>query len=138
MSSLVLELHQGEWMILNGASIRFRTRSRIELADKARFLFGRQIMAPHQANSPARRIYLALQSAYIGGDLPADVALEAALGFVLEFKSGTTPGTCHGALDQAMMAASRGEFHKALKLTRTVIDRENENIAFEQSVHAAT
>ena len=68
MSNLVLELRQGEVMIVNGAPIRFRTRSRIELTAKARFLFGKQIMPPDQADSPARRIYFALQSAYIGNE----------------------------------------------------------------------
>ena len=68
MSNLVLELRQGEMMIVNGAPIRFRTKSRIELTAKARFLFGKQIMAPDQADSPARRIYFALQSAYIGSE----------------------------------------------------------------------
>ena len=60
MSSLVLELRQGEVMIVNGAPIRFRTKSRIELTAKARFLFGKQIMPADQADSPARRIYFAL------------------------------------------------------------------------------
>ena len=68
MSNLVLELRQGEMMIVNGAPIRFRTKSRIELTAKARFLFGKQIMPPDQADSPARRIYFALQSAYIGSE----------------------------------------------------------------------
>jgi flagellar biosynthesis repressor protein FlbT len=68
MSNLVLELRQGEMMIINGAPIRFRTKSRIELTAKARFLFGKQIMAPDEADSPARRIYFALQSAYIGAE----------------------------------------------------------------------
>ena len=51
MSNLVLELRQGEMMIVNGAPIRFRTKSRIELTAKARFLFGKQIMPPDQADS---------------------------------------------------------------------------------------
>ena len=68
MSNLVLELRQGDMMIVNGASIRFRSKTRIELAAKARFLFGKQIMPPDSADSPARRIYFALQTAYIGTD----------------------------------------------------------------------
>jgi flagellar protein FlbT len=68
MSTLVLELRQGEMMIVNGAPIRFRSKSRIELTAHARFLFGKQIMSPDEVDSPARRIYFALQSAYIGDD----------------------------------------------------------------------
>ena len=63
-----LELRQGEVMIVNGAPIRFRRKTRIELTAKARFLFGKQIMSPEEADSPARRIYFALQTAYIGYD----------------------------------------------------------------------
>ena len=66
MSTLVLELRQGDMMIVNGAPIRFRNRARIELTARARFLFGKQLMTPEMANSPARRIYFALQTAYIG------------------------------------------------------------------------
>ena len=35
MTNLVLELHAGEAIIVNGASFRFRTRSRIELTTRA-------------------------------------------------------------------------------------------------------
>ena len=49
MSTLVLELRQGDMMVVNGAPIRFRNRTRIELAAKARFLFGKQIMPPEAA-----------------------------------------------------------------------------------------
>jgi hypothetical protein len=80
MSTLVLELRQGDLMVVNGAPIRFRNRTRIELAAKARFLFGKQIMAPDGANTPARRIYFALQTAYIGGDEEREPGLAAARG----------------------------------------------------------
>ena len=53
MSTLVLELRQGDMMVVNGAPIRFRNRARIELTAKARFLFGKQIMPPEQAITSA-------------------------------------------------------------------------------------
>ena len=65
-------------MIVNGAPIRFRTKSRIELTAHARFLFGKQIMPPEEADTPARRIYFALQSAYIGTDEERAPGLAAA------------------------------------------------------------
>ena len=55
MSTLVLELRQGDMMVVNGAPLRFRNRARIELAARARFLFGKQIMPPEAADTPARR-----------------------------------------------------------------------------------
>jgi flagellar protein FlbT len=93
MSTLVLELRQGDLMIVNGAPIRFRNRARIELAAKARFLFGKQIMAPEGADTPARRIYFALQTAYIGADEERPGGLVLARELIAQFRDATTSPT---------------------------------------------
>ncbi len=124
MSNLVLELRQGEVMIVNGAPIRFRTRSRIELTAKARFLFGKQIMPPDQADSPARRIYFALQSAYIGDEAEREAALEAARHFINEFQEATTSNMVRTILSQALVAAEEDDRYQALKLVRRIIQHE--------------
>ena len=66
MAGLGLRLTAGDKLVINGAAIHFVTSADIRLANKARFLFGRQIMAPQDANTAARRIYCALQTAYVG------------------------------------------------------------------------
>jgi flagellar protein FlbT len=124
MSNLVLELRQGEVMIVNGAPIRFRTRSRIELTAKARFLFGKQIMPPDQADSPARRIYFALQSAYIGDETEREAALDAARHFINEFQEATTSNTVRTILSQALVAAEEDDCYQALKLVRRIMQHE--------------
>jgi len=63
MSALILELKQGESMILNGAVIRFKTRTRIELNTQARFLFGKQIMQQDDAVTLPQQIYYATNRA---------------------------------------------------------------------------
>lgn len=125
MSNLVLDLHPGEVMIVNGAPMRFRTRSRIELTARARFLFGKQVMPPDQADSPARRIYFALQSAYIGTEAESEVALESARNFVAQFQQATTSDLVRVTLDQALVSAERDEYYVALRLVRRVIEYEN-------------
>jgi flagellar biosynthesis repressor protein FlbT len=125
MSNLVLELRQGEVMIVNGAPIRFRTRSRIELTAKARFLFGKQIMAPDQASSPARRIYFALQSAYIGNETEREAGLEAARHFIANFNEATTSELVRMVLNQALLAAEEDNCYQALKLIRRIIQHED-------------
>ena len=65
-------------MILNGAVIRFKTRTRLELGNHARFLFGKQIMPAEDASSPARQAYYALQEAYISKEEMRAAALCAA------------------------------------------------------------
>ena len=125
MSNLVLELRQGEVMIVNGAPIRFRTRSRIELTAKARFLFGKQIMPPDQADSPARRIYFALQSAYIGAEAEREAGLDAARNFIEDFRKATTSDLVRMILNQAQIAAEEDDCYRALKLIRRIIQHED-------------
>jgi flagellar protein FlbT len=125
MSNLVLELRQGEVMIVNGAPIRFRTKTRIELTAKARFLFGKQIMPPDQADSPARRIYFALQAAYIGTDDERGPGMAAARELVDAFKAATTSTQAREILDRALAAAEADDCYRALKLVRRVINHED-------------
>ncbi len=125
MSNLVLELRQGDVMIVNGAPIRFRTKSRIELTARARFLFGKQIMAPDQADSPARRIYFALQSAYIGSEDERGQGLDTARELIAAFKQATTSALARDILDRALSAAEADDCYQALKLTRRIIRHED-------------
>jgi flagellar protein FlbT len=125
MSTLVLELRPGEAMIVNGAAIRFRTKSRIELTAKARFLFGKQIMSPEQADTPARRIYFAIQSAYIGDNDERIQGLEAARELIAAFKDATTSQLARDILDKVLTAAEGDDCYRALKLTRNIIRHED-------------
>ena len=125
MSNLVLELRPGEVMIVNGAPIRFRTKSRLELTAHARFLFGKQIMQPHEADSPARRIYFALQCAYIGEVPERPGGLAAARELVAAFKDATSSPLAREILDRAMAAAEADDCYSALKLTRRIIRHED-------------
>ncbi len=112
-------------MIVNGAPIRFRTKTRIELTAKARFLFGKQIMPPDQADSPARRIYFALQTAYIGADSERCDGLVCARALIDEFKIATTSALAREILDRALCAAEADDCYQALKLARRIIRHED-------------
>ncbi len=125
MSNLVLELRAGEVMIVNGAPIRFRTKSRIELTAHARFLFGKQIMSPDQADSPARRIYFALQRAYIGTEEERPQGLNAARELTESFKAATTSLLAREILDRAIAAAETDDCYSALKLARRIVRHED-------------
>ena len=125
MSNLVLELRQGDMMVVNGAAIRFRTRSRIELTAHARFLFGRQIMSPKDADTPARRIYFALQTAYIGDDEERKAGLRDAEILIEDFKSATTSASAIAILDSALACARADKCYQALRLARRVVRHED-------------
>lgn len=133
MSTLVLELRQGEMMIVNGAPIRFRTKSRIELTAHARFLFGKQIMAPDEVDTPSRRIYFALQSAYIGSDEERPQGLAAARELISDFKDATTSALAREILDRALAAAEADDCYQALKLARRIMRHEDTVLGRERS-----
>jgi flagellar biosynthesis repressor protein FlbT len=124
MSALILELKQGESMILNGAIIRFKTRTRLELNTQARFLFGKQIMREEDAISPASRAYYALQQAYIGVESERPRALEAARALISALRDEA--GLDGRAIWEALLTASAKEAgFESLKLARQMIRAED-------------
>jgi flagellar biosynthesis repressor protein FlbT len=130
MSTLVLELRAGDMMILNGAAIRFRTKAKIELAAKARFLFGRQIMAAAEADTPSRRIYFALQTAYIGTGPEREAGLADARRLAAAFQHATTSSTARALLDRALILAEQDDCYAALKLVRRIMRHEDAVLQF--------
>jgi flagellar protein FlbT len=126
MSTLVLEMRPGDMMVVNGAPIRFRNRVRIELAAKARFLFGKQLMPPEAATTPARRLYFALQTAYIGTEGERAQGLAAARALAAEFQEATTSATARQMLAEAMDLAGADDCYRALRLARRVMLHEAE------------
>ena len=124
MSTLVLEMRAGDLMVVNGASLRFRTRTRVELVARARFLFGKQVMAPETANTPARRIYFALQCAYVGPEEQREQALADTHRLVAEFQQATTSNMARQLLERALALAEQDEWYQALRLVRHVMRHE--------------
>jgi len=124
MSNLVLELRANDLMIVNGAALRFRTKSSIELTTHARFMFGKQIMSAESADTPARRFYYALQSAYIGPESERPVALANAR-LIANALRPVAPPEAQELLDGAMAEVEADNFYQALKLVRRLIQSED-------------
>ena len=129
MAGLGLRLTAGDKLVINGAAIHFITSADIRLANKARFLFGRQIMAPQDANTAARRIYAALQTAYVGEPDERVAALHEAACFIEMFRDETTSPTARRLLDEALRLARAGESYHALKIARRIMAHEDAILA---------
>ena len=125
MAGLGLRLATGDKLVINGAAIHFVTSADIRLANKARFLFGRQIMAPDDAITAARRIYYALQVAHVGEPEERAAALTESACFIDMFRRETTSPTARRLLDGALHAARCGETYHALKIARRIIAHED-------------
>ncbi len=125
MSTLVLELKADDLFIINGAPMRVRNKTRIELNGPARFLFGKQIMPPGTDTTPARRIYYAIQTAYIGNETERAAARLAAQEFCIEFANHTTSRLAGQILNDAMRAMEEDRCYDALKLVRRIMAHED-------------
>ncbi|MBC9180182.1 flagellar biosynthesis repressor FlbT [Pseudoroseomonas ludipueritiae] len=125
MTTLVLELRQGDLLIVNGAPIRFRNRARIELAGRARFLFGKQILSAEAATTPARRIYFALQTAYVGPEPERAGSMALARGLAEDFLASEAPEAAKDLIQKALALAEADDSYQALKLVRRVMQQED-------------
>jgi flagellar protein FlbT len=90
----------------------------------ARFLFGKQVLTAEQATTPARRIYLAMQTAYVGRDDEREAALGQARTLIAAYGESDGPEEPRGLMRQALQAAEAGEHYEALKLARRVLRLE--------------
>lgn len=127
MPNLVLELKPGDMMVINGATIRFRTKSRIELLCRARFLFGRQIMAAHDATTPAKKLYHTLQTAYIGADEERMRALAELPAHLDLLDTEANVAAPQSVVDLIRQKVAADDFYAALKLGRSLMEREEQN-----------
>jgi flagellar protein FlbT len=91
---------------------------------RARFLFGKQVMAPEAVNTPARRIYFALQCAYVGPEEEREPAMAEAHRLAAEFQEATTSNMARQLLDRALTLAEQDEWYQALRLVRHVMRHE--------------
>lgn len=124
MSGLVLKFRPGEALIINGAAIRFRTASEIVLPSKADILFGKQIMPPSDATTPARRLYFAIQNAYITRDEERGAWLAKAFALHRDLRDALSHPKQLETLSIIEQALHDRAFHRALKACLSVMDYE--------------
>lgn len=110
-------------MVVNGATILFRNKCRIELVSHARFLFGKQIMAVQEAETSMRRLYYKLQIAYVGPVEDRAGATDDARARLTELRQAVV-GDAAITLGAVADAFEAEDFYKALKLLRMMIRDE--------------
>jgi flagellar protein FlbT len=76
------------------------------------------------ADTPARRIYFALQTAYIGDHDERKAGLDQARLLITEFKEATTSNLAREYLDRALSLAEEDQCYQALKFARRVMRHE--------------
>jgi flagellar protein FlbT len=115
---LMLEVRAGDRMVVNGAALQFVNRCTIALTNEARFLFGKQLMMPEVATTPARRLYFAMQSAYVADVSERELFLTVARARAAEYMVATTSETVRALLREAMEELEAGRGWEALRRVR--------------------
>ncbi len=124
MAGLHVRIAHGDKMIVNGAALHFLSDADLRIANKVRFIYGRQLMSPDEATTPARRIYFAVQNAYVGEpDERIQATAEARL-LIGMFREATLSEAARQMLDRVLALIEATHFYQALKVTERIIRHE--------------
>jgi flagellar protein FlbT len=126
---LVLKLRAGEKMLVNGAALQFQTSASVVLSNRARFLFGRQILAPDEARTPARRLYFAMQAAYVCDDTERPSYIRLARELAQDYAHATTSSRIRAALEEAMGDLEQDRCWEAMRVVRELFPHDDVMLA---------
>ncbi len=122
---LNLSIKKGERVVINGGVLSFSEPVKVSIHNKVAVMREGQLMRPEGANTPARRIYFAAQSAYIADKSERATFLKYLEDYVNDFVEATTIPIVKDALSRLMRAANENEFYTALKVARRLIEYED-------------
>lgn len=126
--SLRISLRDGEKMVINGAVLRAVGRTDLIVENHAAILRGREVMAPEEADSPARQLYFTCMMAYIH---PEELTtyqgrmLDQLRDLIEALEAEDAKAAC---ISFAHRVAKR-DYYRALSDCRTLIQYETEALA---------
>ncbi len=128
---LKLSLKPGEKFVLNGAVLaNGDKRASLVIQNKACVLREKDIMQPEGANTPARRIYLAIMMMYLDGEASQEPYNEFALRMTEFMGALSTPEILAACVDISR-DVGLGDYYKALIACRKLFDLEQERLSYE-------
>ncbi len=128
---LKLSLKPGEKFVLNGAVLaNGDKRTSLVIQNKACVLREKDIMQPDSANTPARRIYLAIMMMYLDGEASEEPYNEFALRMTEFMGAIRTPAVLATCVDISR-DVSQCNYYKALIACRKLFDFERERLNYE-------
>jgi flagellar protein FlbT len=128
---LKLSLKPGEKFVLNGAVLaNGDKRISLVIQNKACVLREKDIMQPEAANTPARRIYLAIMMMYLDGEASEEPYNEFALRMT-EFMGAIANPPILAACVEISRDVAQGAYYKALISCRKLFDYEQERLNYD-------
>lgn len=130
--ALKIELRSGECLLVRDCLItNDGPRTRLVMQGEVAILREKDIMVPDRADTPVKRIYLAIQSMYMSGDPKQYHPTYFSL--IQEVRQ-TAPSTLV-YIDNINEHILQGEYYKALKVTQKLIAYEQELLTHAKRVH---
>lgn len=121
---LKLSLTKGEKLIVNGAVIKNDgADASLVFENQAHILRQKDILTANDATTPASRVYMALQCAYI---FPGNAAAHLSDFHELAAEFGAAAPSALSIVERIIDQANRDELYNALKSCRELIDYETE------------
>ena len=128
---LKLSLKPGEKFVINGAVLaNGDKRTSLVIQNNACVLREKDIMQPENANTPARRIYLAIMLMYLDGAASEEPYNEFALRMTEFMGAVRTPAVLASCVDISR-DVTLGAYYKALIACRKLFDFEKERLSYE-------
>lgn len=119
---LTIDLKHGDRMIINGAVIEMASpNSKIIVHNEAAILRGKEIMQQEEANTPAKRVYFALQGAYMFKDKEGEF-LQAFDKYLADFLKAT-PSSLE-IVKTIKELTEEDQLYKALKEAHKLMEHE--------------
>jgi len=127
---LKLSLKPGEKFVLNGAVLaNGDKRISLVIQNKACVLREKDIMQPEDANTPARRIYMAIMMMYLDGESSHEPYNEFALRMT-EFMGALTNPAVLAVCVEISRDVAQTAYYKALISCRKLFDYEQERLNY--------
>ncbi len=128
---LKLSLKPGEKFVLNGAVLaNGDKRISLVIQNKACVLREKDIMQPEAANTPARRIYLAIMMMYLDGEASEEPYNDFALRMT-EFMGAISNPPALAACVEISRDVAQGTYYKALISCRKLFEYEQERLSYD-------
>ena len=121
--TLRITLRDGEKMIVNGAVLRANGRLELIVENQVALLRGREVMAPDEATTSARRLYLACMMAYID-DAARDTHQDRIVELLGELLSAFETAAARMLCLEFAHCVATAEYYRALGICRRLIDYE--------------
>ncbi len=124
--ALKINIKPGERIVVNGAVITIAEGgSALILQNHAVFLRGKDIMQQEEATTPARKIYYFLMLMYLDTEAQA-LYYSTFMDYMNDLMQATTLREVADSLMIIFRHVQRGDYYKALKVCKALVDFETE------------